>query len=72
MIGVGVRYIIAGIVGAATGWGLGKAVNAYHAPMSNANQAQSPTAASAYAFVTGASASPVVVTVQSSETPDPT
>ncbi|KAL9108499.1 MAG: hypothetical protein Q9227_006714 [Pyrenula ochraceoflavens] len=72
MIGRAVRYVISAIIGAAVGWVLRKVVDAFHAPVSNVGQAQSPTAASAFAFVTGLNASPVVVTVQPSDTPDPT
>lgn len=68
-IGVGLRYVLTGIILAFAAKNI---ADGYHAPMSNAVQAETPTAASAYAVVTSTGASPIVMTVQPSDTPDPT
>ena len=68
-IGVGIRYLLTGIILA---FGAKQIVDGYHPPMSNAEQAETPTAASAYAILPSASASPTVMSVQPSDTPDPT
>lgn len=68
-IGVGLRYVIGAIIVA---FGAHKIQEAWHAPESNINQAATPTPASAYAVVPSANASPTVLTVQPSDTPEPT
>ncbi|KAL9617702.1 MAG: hypothetical protein Q9160_007535 [Pyrenula sp. 1 TL-2023] len=70
-IGVGLRYYFLGIILA---FGAAKVLkDAYHAPYSNnLVEVHPPTAASAYAIVPSADASPTIITVQPSDTPDPT
>ncbi|KAL9621831.1 MAG: hypothetical protein Q9160_003804 [Pyrenula sp. 1 TL-2023] len=68
-IGIFIRYAITGIILA---FGAKKAIDAIHAPQSDAEHAQSPTSASAFAIVPSADASPTIITAQPSDKPDPT
>lgn len=66
--GIGLRYVFAGIILA---YSAKKVLDGYHASGSNLVLLDPPTVHSAYAIIPSVSASPTVLKVQPSNTPDP-